>query len=83
MSDVFRIQSVCECQAVLEADLDEHHQVLRGWAHPRGEQPEPAPANSIGAEGEADRFDVAWQCPICGRDTLRSFHVGALRRLSA
>jgi hypothetical protein len=55
--------------------------VIKGWAYMRGDEPEPAPANSIGAS--EDRFDVAWQCPICGRNTLRSFYAGALRRISA
>jgi hypothetical protein len=30
-----------------------------------------APAHSINAE--CLRFDVAWLCPFCGRNTLRSF----------
>jgi hypothetical protein len=81
MGDVFRIQSVCECQALLEADLDEDRQVVHGWAHVRGHERELAPANSIGAANE--RFDVAWQCPICGRNSLRSFYAGALERVSA
>lgn len=81
MGEGYRIQSMCECQALLEAELDEGRQVIKGWAHMRGDEPEPAPANSIGAS--EDRFDVAWQCPICGRNTLRSFYAGALRRISA
>jgi hypothetical protein len=67
--------SRCECQAALSAALDEHHHVLRGWAV-RPTAREAAPAHSIGAE--ADRFDVGWLCPFCGRNTLRTFYAGAL-----
>ncbi len=72
MTQPHRIQSVCECQALLEAELDEQRLVLRGWARRPGGVPERAPANSI---GHGDRIDVAWQCPLCGRNTLRSFHL--------
>lgn len=76
----YKIQTVCECQAKLQATLDENRLVLAGWATAptRGATKEPAPANTVGQE--MDRFDVVWQCPVCGRNTLRSFHVGALER---
>ena len=77
MSACYQIQSVCECQALLEADLDDQRQVLSGWAS-RANVREGAPANSVGAEGE--RFDVVWKCPMCGRNTLRTFYAGALRK---
>ena len=82
MSATFEIQSMCECQALLGAALDDNKQVLRGWVHAAGsEDAEPAPANSVGADGE--RFDVVWKCPVCGRNTLRSFYQGALDRVAA
>ncbi len=71
------IQSVCECQASLQAELGDDHLVLRGWASRRG-LTESAPANTIGKPGE--RFDVAWHCPMCGRNTLRTFHEGAIQK---
>ena len=74
------IQSRCECQATLSATLDDEHHVLHGEARLRGAR-ERAAAHSIGADGE--RFDVAWLCPFCNRNTLRTFHVGALRPLTA
>lgn len=70
------ISTRCECEAVLTASLDEKRHVLSGWARHRGDT-ERAPAHSIHAENE--RFDVAWLCPFCNRNTLRSFHVGAIR----
>ncbi len=80
MTAVYRIQSVCECQAILEAELDENHLVVHGSARrPSGEQGS-APANSV---GRGEHFDVVWQCPMCGRNTLRSFYAGALSRLPA
>jgi hypothetical protein len=71
MSAAHRIQSVCECQALLEAELDEQKLVLQGWARRPGGTKERAPANNV---GRGERVDVVWQCPICGRNTLRSFH---------
>lgn len=72
----FSISTRCECQATLSAALDEKRHVLTGFATRRGTK-ERATAHSIGAEQE--RFDVAWLCPFCNRNTLRTFHVGALR----
>lgn len=76
----FRVTSRCECQAKLEATLDEHHHVLEGRATRARSTPATlkAPAHLIGS---GERFDLGWLCPFCGRNTLRSFHVGALRRL--
>ncbi len=70
------IRSVCECQSALEAILDEQRFVLAGFAIGRDGTRERAPAHSI--EAERKRFDVAWLCPVCGRNTLRSFDAGAL-----
>ena len=82
MAAAYEIQTVCECQALLGAELNESKQVLAGWARPRvGSEREPAPANSVDADG--DRFDVVWQCPMCGRNSLRSFYQGALRVVPA
>ncbi|XXX82297.1 hypothetical protein WMF30_26415 [Sorangium sp. So ce134] len=82
----FLISTPCECQASLSATLDEHRHVTAGWATraPRGRSAgeadkELAPAHSINAH--LDRFDVAWLCPYCGRNTLRTFYAGAMRRL--
>jgi hypothetical protein len=76
----FLIESRCECQASLLAELDDHRQVLSASARLRGDR-EIAPAHSIGADREA--FDVAWACAFCGRNTLRSFDAGALRAAPA
>jgi hypothetical protein len=72
----YSVNSRCECQANLTATLDENHKVIAGAAS-RGGSREVAPANSIGAT--AERFDIGWACPFCGRNTMRSFYVGALR----
>ena len=73
----YRVQSRCECQAALSALLDVHHFVLSGTAHRAGQR-EVAPAHSIDPQSSSDRFDVAWLCPFCGRNTLRTFYAGAL-----
>jgi hypothetical protein len=57
--------------------LDEQRQVLRAWARSFSSKAEErAPAHSIGAE--RTRFDVGWLCPICMRNTLRSFDADGL-----
>ena len=70
------VTSVCECQARLFADLDEKRRVSRGWATDSKGRELPAPANAIRPERE--RFDVGWFCPVCTRNTLRSFEAGTL-----
>jgi hypothetical protein len=74
---VARVQTVCECEARLCADLDDKRLVLRGFARNGIPQKELlAPANALGAGNE--RFDVAWFCPFCTRNVLRSFLAAAL-----
>jgi hypothetical protein len=71
------IRSVCECQAKLGAELDEKRHVVRGWARDRRTNREMvAPAHSIGAEHAI--FQVAWACPYCTRNQLRSFDASGL-----
>jgi hypothetical protein len=70
------VRSVCECQARLEALLDEHRNVIRGEARRSStEAPETAPASAL---GKGPTFQVGWSCPFCIRNTLRTFHVSAL-----
>jgi len=72
------VQSLCECQARLSAELDENKHVHHGWATDlwRGKT-RVAPAHSI--QPAELRFQVAWACPMCGRNTLRSFETSGLR----
>lgn len=71
------IQSRCECQTTLFAALNEERYVITGWARePRRGRTLTCPAHSIDAD--ESRFEVAWLCPYCTRNTLRSFYVGAL-----
>ncbi|HEY4122401.1 MAG TPA: hypothetical protein VGM56_31255 [Byssovorax sp.] len=72
------VVSRCECQASLHASLDAERHVVEGAATRHGKR-ESAPAHSIAASAKAERFDVAWLCPFCGRNTLRSFDAGAVR----
>jgi len=69
------VQSVCECQARLGAELDEQRRALRGWARQRARELS-APANAM--HGSGDAFQVGWACPFCTRNVLRSFDGGAL-----
>ena len=75
----FVADSRCECQARLTATLDERRHVLSGSAS-RLDVREQAPAHSINAQ--LDRFDIAWLCPFCGRNTLRTFYADALRSVA-
>lgn len=70
------IRSVCECQARLGADIDEQLNALRGWARDGRGRQVLAPATARRAGGS--RFDVGWLCPLCMRNTLRSFDATAL-----
>jgi hypothetical protein len=71
------IQSRCECQACLWASLNQQRLVIGGWATDlRRNRQEPCSAHSINSDQE--QFQVAWLCPYCGRNTLRSFYAGAL-----
>ena len=70
------VRSVCECQAKLEAVLDEHRNVIKGSGRRSPEEPpETAPASVL---DKGATFQVGWFCPFCIRNTLRSFHVSAL-----
>jgi hypothetical protein len=69
------VESVCECQARLFAQLDEQRRAIRGWARQRGRE-QAAPANSMRPEQES--FNVGWACPFCTRNTLRSFSAATL-----
>lgn len=67
-----QVSSACECQAGLFANLNENRFVLRGWAKDmRRKREASAPAHAI--HTETQRFQVAWYCPYCNRNTLRSF----------
>lgn len=76
----YSIQSRCECQAMLCATLNSERHVVSGWAARHGVR-EIAPAHSILAS--AQRFDVAWLCPYCGRNTMRTFDSSAFSRGAA
>jgi hypothetical protein len=66
------VHSRCECQAPLGAELDERQTVLRGWASdPVSRTRERAPSHAI--HPEQGVFQVAWLCPFCTRNVLRSF----------
>ncbi len=75
---IARVQSLCECQATLVAELNEQQAVVRGWAIDRGRGREwVAPANAT-QRAKSAQVDVGWSCPLCTRNTLRSFNAGAL-----
>ncbi len=74
----FVASSRCECQATLSAQLTEQRFVVAGSAYYLGQR-ESAPAHAIHPEREL--FDIGWLCPFCGRNVLRSFHAGSLRRV--
>jgi hypothetical protein len=73
---VANVESRCECQAKLFAELDEERRVVRGWAKDARGRERLAPANAL--RGESGRFDVGFMCPFCTRNALRSFEADAL-----
>lgn len=70
------VQSRCECQTSLVAELDERRHVVTAYARTRDGEHESAPAHTMGASSA--RFDVGWLCSVCGRNVLRSFAADAL-----
>jgi len=75
---IARVESRCECQAQLVAELDEARSVVRGFASDRARGRElSAPANATKKIGDK-QVDVGWSCPMCTRNTLRTFNVEAL-----
>ena len=78
MTPAFVVNSRCECQASLSAQLTEQRYVVAGSALMLGRR-EPAPAHSIHPEREV--FDVGWLCPFCTRNVLRTFAASALQRV--
>lgn len=72
------VRSVCECQGRLGAELNEQGNTLRGWVvDPRRGNELSAPCHAMSPGQEY--FQLAWLCPLCGRNTLRSFYRGGLR----
>ncbi len=75
---IARVESRCECQAQLVAELNEARAVVRGFVNDRGRGRElQAPANATKKIGDK-QIDVGWSCPVCTRNTLRTFNVDAL-----
>lgn len=70
------VETRCECQGRLSAELDEAGIVILGAVRTADGIVELAPATAIDAGNE--QFQVGWLCPLCGRNTLRSFYRGAL-----
>jgi hypothetical protein len=73
---VATVESRCECEAKLSADLDEERRAVRGWAKDVRGRERLAPATAM--HGEGARFDVGFMCPFCTRNVLRSFEADAL-----
>jgi rubredoxin len=75
---IARVESRCECQSLLVAELDEARTVVRGFVRDREHGRElSAPANATKKIGDK-QIDVGWSCPVCTRNTLRTFNVETL-----
>jgi hypothetical protein len=75
---IARVESRCECQAQLVAELNEAHSVVRGFMEDRARGRElQAPANATKKIAEK-QVDVGWSCPNCTRNTLRTFNLETL-----
>lgn len=75
---IARVESRCECQAQLVAELNEARVVVRGFVNDRQRGRELlAPATATKKIGDK-QVDVGWSCPVCTRNTLRTFNVDAL-----
>jgi hypothetical protein len=75
---IARVESRCECQVQLVAELDEARVVVRGFVNDWARRREVvAPANATKKIGDK-QVDVGWSCPMCTRNTLRTFNVESL-----
>jgi hypothetical protein len=75
---IARVESRCECQAQLVAELDDGRVVVRGFVRDRARGREVvAPANAT-KKIDDKQVDVGWSCPVCTRNTLRTFNVESL-----
>ncbi len=75
---IARVESRCECQAHLVAELNEARSVVRGFVSDSARGREiAAPANATKKIDEK-QVDVGWSCPMCTRNTLRTFNVETL-----
>ena len=75
---IARVESRCECQAQLVAELDEARAVVRGFVSDRSRGRElSAPANATKKIGDK-QVEVGWSCPMCTRNTLRTFNLESL-----
>jgi hypothetical protein len=75
---IARVESRCECQAQLVAELDEARAVVRGFMLDRARGRElAAPANATKKIAEK-QVEVGWSCPMCTRNTVRTFNVETL-----
>jgi len=75
---IARVESRCECQAQLVADVNEAHVVVRGFVNDRAHGRElSAPANATKSIGDK-QVEVGWSCPMCTRNTLRTFNLESL-----
>lgn len=73
-------QTRCECQSTLIATIAEDATVLRGVARTKtddGVVEVSAPANVV-RKYAGGGLDVGFLCPNCGRNTMRTFHLGSL-----
>ena len=60
------------------AELNEAQTVVRGFVSDRARGREVlAPANATKKIGDK-QVDVGWSCPVCTRNTLRTFNVETL-----
>ena len=61
---IARVESRCECQAQLVAELDEGRVVVRGFVRDRARGREVvAPANAT-KKIDDKQVDVGWSCPV-------------------
>jgi hypothetical protein len=71
-----KVRSVCECQAFLRADLDEHLNVVSGSCEDSRGRVIKAPASK--AFVSKGQTGISFACPVCSRNVLRTFSLAKL-----
>jgi len=75
-----QVRTLCECQACLVAEVDEHLNVISGWCEDSRKRFSVAPASKAFVSGQ--QVGISFSCPACTRNVLRTFSLAKLLRLA-
>jgi len=71
-----QVRTLCECQACLVAEIDEHLNVISGSCEDSRKRKTVAPASKTFVSGQ--QVGISFSCPACTRNVLRTFSLAKL-----